>query len=99
METVSFKLDSALAREIERGMKLSHYSTKTEFIRDSIRVRLEMLAEEREKRAAWQSLYALRGTFKGKVPVRTKEEERQFEKKFDREMRAHYEKKFGIKLT
>ena len=97
METVSFKLDSALAREIERGMKLSHYSTKTEFIRDSIRVRLEMLAGEREKRKAWQALYASRGIFKGKGKAKTDEEFRKLTEKAGEEFIEMLEKKFAQK--
>jgi len=99
MQNVSIKLDDAFARRIERGMREFNYSTKTEFIRESIRDKLKLLAEERERGKAWKALYAARGIFKGKVPVRTKEEEQQFEKKIDRELMEHYEKKFGLKLT
>ncbi|MEW6295348.1 MAG: ribbon-helix-helix domain-containing protein [Candidatus Diapherotrites archaeon] len=98
MEHVSIKLDAAFAKQIERDMREFNYTTKTEFIRESIRDKLKQLAAEREKKKAWEALFAVRGILKGKVPMRTREEEQQFEKKIDREIREHYEKKFGINL-
>ena len=89
MENICLRLDSALSKQIEKDMKEFKYSTKTEFIRDAIRGKLKELEEERAKKQAWQALFAARGIFKGKVPVRTKEEEQEFEKKIDREIREH----------
>ena len=40
MENVSLKLESTIARQVEKAMHAHHYSTKTEFIRDAIRSRL-----------------------------------------------------------
>ncbi len=54
---------------------------------------------EDDRKEALKALIANRGIFKGKVPIRTKEEEQEFEEKIDLEIREHYEKKFGIKLT
>ena len=99
MENVSIKLEPSITKQIDRKMKEFHYSTKTEFIRDAIRDKLEQLDEQATKKNAWEKLFAARGIFRGKVPARTKEEEQEFEKKIDREIREHYEKKFGIKLT
>ena len=53
---------------------------------------------EDDRKDALKALIANRGVFKEKVPVRTKEEEEEFEKKIDLEIREHYEKKFGISL-
>jgi Arc/MetJ-type ribon-helix-helix transcriptional regulator len=50
MKHVSIQLDTAIARQIEKDMKEFNYSTKTEFIRDSIRDKLKQLSEEREKK-------------------------------------------------
>jgi len=98
MEHISIQLETSIARQIEKSLKEFNYSTKTEFIRESIRDKLKQLAEEREKKKGWQALYAARGIFKGKEPARTQKEEQEFEKKVDQEIRDHYEKKFGIKL-
>ena len=54
---------------------------------------------EEDRKEVLNALIANRGIFKGKVPVRTKEEEQEFEEIIDMEIRQHYEKKFGIKLT
>ena len=99
MEYVSFRLDKPVLEQIERGMKEFHYSNKSDFLRDAVRTKLQQLEEGRIKKQAWKALYEARGIFKGKVPVQTKEEEKELEKKIDREIREHYEKKFGVKLT
>jgi len=49
MESVTIKLDPILAREMEKAMK-SGYSTKTEFIREAIRHRLQELKIDYELR-------------------------------------------------
>ncbi|MFH1256102.1 MAG: ribbon-helix-helix domain-containing protein [Candidatus Diapherotrites archaeon] len=98
MENVCLRLDSALAKQIEKDMKEFKYSTKTEFIREAVRGKLKEHERERSEKA-WAALFAARGILKGKVPARTKEEEEALEKKIDLQMRRHYEKKFGIKLT
>lgn len=74
MDHVSIQLDTAITRQIERDMKEFNYSTKTEFIRESIRDKLKQLSEEREKKKAWQALYAARGIFKGQGKAKTDEE-------------------------
>lgn len=98
MEYISFRLDKPVLRQIEKGMKEFHYNTKSDFLRDAVRTKLQQLEEDREKKKAWNALYAARGIFKGMVPERTKEEEQEFQKKIDKEIREHYEKKFGINL-
>ncbi len=42
METISFKVDDATAKEIERCMRQAHYVTKTEFVRQAVRDRLRI---------------------------------------------------------
>lgn len=95
MDNICVRLDSNLSKRIELDMKEFNYSTKTDFIRDAIRTKVQALDEQREKRKAWNALYAARGAFKGIVKKRTPEEEKEFEKKVDEELRAHFEKKFG----
>lgn len=99
MEHISIQLDSAIARQVEKGMREFNYTTKTEFIRDAIRAKLKEMDEERAKKKAWAALFAAKGIFKGKVPVLTEEEERNLEEKIDLKIRKDCEKKFGIKLT
>ena len=97
MEHVSIQLDTAIARQIEKSMKEFNYSTKTEFIRESIRDKLKQLAEEREKKKAWQALYAARGIFKGKGKAKTDEEFRKLTEKAGEEFIEMLEKKFAQK--
>lgn len=66
MENISIKLETAIARQIEKDIKEFHYSTKTEFIRDSIRDKLKANALERERKKAMEKLLAMRGILKGK---------------------------------
>ncbi len=99
MEYVSFRLDKPVLEQMERGMREFHYSNKSDFLRDAVRTKLLQLEGEKAKKRAWKALYEARGMFGGKAPVQTKEEERELEKNIDREIREHYEKKFGLKLT
>ena len=81
MDHVSIKLDTAITKQIEKDMKEFNYTTKTEFIRESIRDKLKQLAEEKEKKKAWQALYAARGIFKEKGKAKTDEEFRKLTEK------------------
>ncbi|MCX6799374.1 MAG: ribbon-helix-helix domain-containing protein, partial [Candidatus Diapherotrites archaeon] len=94
MDNICVRLDPSLSKRIELDMREFHYSTKTDFVRDAIRTKLSLLDEQRSKKKAWDSLCAARGAFKGKALARTGEEEREFEKKIDGELLAHYGKKF-----
>ncbi|MDO8647135.1 MAG: ribbon-helix-helix domain-containing protein [Candidatus Diapherotrites archaeon] len=97
MENICVRLDSALARQIEKDMQEFKYSTKTEFIRESIRDKLKQLAEERERKKGWQALYAARGIFKGKGKAKTDEEFRKLTEKAGQEYIEMLEKKFAQK--
>ena len=46
MEHVSIQLDTAIARQIEKDMKEFNYSTKTEFIREAIRDKIDDLEKK-----------------------------------------------------
>lgn len=46
METVSLKLEDSFLHDIERTMKKHRYTTKTEFIRESIRDKMRDLEKE-----------------------------------------------------
>ncbi len=97
MDNICIRLDTGLSRKIERDMKEFHYSTKTDFVRDAIRTKLSLLDEQRAKKKAWAALFAARGSLKGKFPVRTNEEEQVFEKRLNKEILEHFEKKFSLK--
>ncbi len=97
MQNLSIKLDDAFARRIERDMREFNYSTKTEFVRESIRDKLKLLAEEREKRKAWQALYAARGILKGHGKFKTGEEWHKWRSgEGSKQLMEHYDKKFGL---
>lgn len=51
METISLKMDGSILKDIDETVKKHRYSTRTEFIRDAIREKLqEMEREERLKK-------------------------------------------------
>jgi Arc/MetJ-type ribon-helix-helix transcriptional regulator len=97
MEHVSIQLETAIAKQIERDMREFNYSTKTEFIRDSIRDKLKQLAEQREKKKAWQALVAARGIFKGQGKAKTDEEFYKLREEAGKEFMDILEKRFSQK--
>jgi len=62
MESITIKVDEDMAREIDKAMK-PLYSTKTEFIREAIRKKVE----EVKLRQAMQEIAHLRGASKKKT--------------------------------
>jgi Arc/MetJ-type ribon-helix-helix transcriptional regulator len=98
MEHVSIKLDTAFAKQIERDMQEFNYTTKTDFIRESIRDKLKQLAAEREKKKAWEALFAARGIFKGKGKAKTEEEWLKWRKENSEKFAKELAKKYGWKL-
>lgn len=56
MESVSLKLENEFLNLIERTMKKHNYSTKTEFIREAIRDKIDEL-EKKEALARLQKMY------------------------------------------
>ena len=97
MDNICIRLDAGLSKWIDREMKEFHYTTKTDFVRDAIRTKLSLLDEQRSKKRAWDALFAAKGALKRKVPVRSEEVEREFEKRIDREMLGYFERKFGFR--
>src|SRR3989338_5425470 len=97
MEHVSIKLETTMAKQIDRDMKYFHYSTKTEFIRESIREKIKKNEEERKRKQAWEALFAARGIFKGKGKAKTDEEFRALTEKAGEEYIQMLEKKFAQK--
>lgn len=97
MENISFKLETAMSKQIEKDLADFHYGTKTEFIREAIRDKLKENEEERRKKA-WNALFAARGIFKGKGKTKTDEEWRQWRKENGEKMAQELAKKYGIKI-
>lgn len=58
-------MEESLLKEIDSSLENNRYSTRTEFIRDSIRKRLTDL----EKEDAIRKLAAFRGSLKGKAKM------------------------------
>jgi Arc/MetJ-type ribon-helix-helix transcriptional regulator len=98
MENISIKLESAVARQIERDMKEFRYSTKTEFIRDSIRAKLKENDAERAKKNAWKALFAARGIFKGKGKAKTEEEWYKWRMEYGEKLAEELAKKYNLKI-
>jgi len=97
METLSIKLETAIARQIDTDIKEFNYSTKTEFVRESIRDKLKANEEARQKKKAWDALFAARGIFKGKVKPISDEDFRKLTEKAGLEFIENLEKKFAQK--
>ncbi len=98
MENVSIKLETPVARRMEKRMGEFNYSTKTEFIRDAIRGKLKELDEQAAKKKAWAALFAMRGAFKGKGKFKTDAEFYEWRNnEGSKELMEYYEKKFGLK--
>ena len=47
MEAISLKLDQTMLQNIDHTLKKNNYSTRTEFIRDAIRIKLGDLKREK----------------------------------------------------
>ncbi len=86
MESITIKVDGALAKEIDKAIK-PYYSTKTEFIREAIR---EKIVDVRTKRAL-ELLEKNLGSSKIKTPLWMDEVIRE-------KAGRKFAKKFGIKL-
>ncbi len=86
LQTVSIKMEESLLKEIDSSLKKNRYATRTEFIRDAIRVKLT----QAEKEEMMKHIDSLRGISKRKT---TDEELHEAgEKAFDQ-----LEREFGIK--
>jgi metal-responsive CopG/Arc/MetJ family transcriptional regulator len=46
METITIKLESSLSQAMEKVMKKHYYSTKTEFVREALRDKIQILEKE-----------------------------------------------------
>ena len=97
MENVSIKLESNIAKNIEKRMTEFNYSTKTEFIREAIRDKLQMLDHEAQRKKAFAALYNSRGVFKDKVNPKSDAEFRKIRIKAGDEYLKELEKQFSQK--
>ena len=97
MENISIKLETSIARQIERKMKEARYTTKTEFIRDAIRGKLKELDEEAAREMAWERLFSLKGKMKGKGKFKTDEEFYKWRNEFGEKYASELAKKYGWK--
>ncbi len=88
METVTFKLQEDVVKKIDAVLKPLHFSNRTEFIRDSIREKLNSI----EKDFVLQHLVSFKGSAKKKVSDKELH-------KIRGKVAAEYAKKFGIKLN
>ena len=62
METISLKMEEGLLRDVDNSIKSHRYRTRTEFIRDAIRTRLNEL----EKEEVIKRLAKLKGSLNSK---------------------------------
>ena len=97
MENISIKLESNIAKNIEKRMNEFNYSTKTEFIREAIRDKLAMLDHETQRKKAFNALMQARGSLKGKGKSKTDAEFRELRTKAGDAYLAQLEKEFNQK--
>ena len=86
MESITIKVEKAFSKEIEKAMK-PNYSTKTEFIREAIRDKIQRLRTE-------QTLAEVKRLF-GSGKTKTTDEEL---RKIREEVGREYAKRHGIDL-
>ena len=98
MEHISIKLETAMAKQIEKILPEFNYSTKTEFIRESIRDKLKVLDAERAKKKAWAALFAARGSLKGKGKFESDEDFYKWRKENSEKFAEELAKKYGWKI-
>lgn len=86
MESITIKVEDGLAKEISRAMS-PDYSTKTEFVREAIRDKLNSIRKEK-------AINELSKYF-GRAKTKTSYAE---ERRIREEVGKEFAKKFGIKL-
>ena len=97
MESLSLKLDSRLSKAVDRIVREKHYSTKTEFVRETIRERVIAFEEAERKDLAWNALLSMRGVLKGMGAAKTDEAFRELRNKASDEFMKRLEKRFHSK--
>jgi len=88
MEIVTFKLQEDVIKKIDTVLKPLHFSNRTEFIRESIREKLNSI----EKDFVLQHLVAFKGATKKKISDKELHNIRD-------KVASEYAKKFGINLN
>jgi metal-responsive CopG/Arc/MetJ family transcriptional regulator len=87
METITIKMDSGLLNSMDQTMKGHNYSTRTEFIREAIRDKLEQMKKE--------ELITEFMKFRGKARIKTTPEQNRITREqVSREMLKEFEEKF-----
>ena len=88
METITFKLQEDVVKKIDAILKPLHFNNRTEFIRESVREKLNSI----EKDVVLQHLVAFKGAAKKKISDKDLH-------KIRSKISGEYAKKFGIKLN
>jgi metal-responsive CopG/Arc/MetJ family transcriptional regulator len=88
MESILLKLDTGMLERIDSLVSKHNYGTRTEFVRASLRTKVEELEREEEIK----KVLALKGTLKGQKPVTDREL-----RKTRIEVGEEYMKKYGLK--
>lgn len=87
MKVVSVKFDEHILKEVDRNLQIHNFNSRTEFIRDAIRDKLEDLKKER---ALLEFL-----KFKGKSKIKTSDEENfKNKKEIEKQFLDELEKRF-----
>lgn len=89
MESITIKVEDNLLKRMNKNMKNNGYSTKTEFIREAIRKKIE----EDEREWAIREFLKLRG--KAKVRTRPEDDEK-IREEVGKELQAELEKRFNL---
>ena len=88
MEAISLKLEDNMLKNIDESLKDNNYSTRTEFVRDAIRDKLEELKREK--------LLSEFMKYQGKAKKKTTyEENRNTRERVSKELFQELERKFN----
>lgn len=88
METITFKIQEDVVKKIDAVLKPLHFSNRTEFIRESVREKLNSI----EKDFVLQQLVEFKGSAKKKVSDKELHNIRG-------KVASKYAKKFGVQLN
>ena len=88
METITFKIQEDVVKKIDAVLKPLHFSNRTEFIRESVREKLNSI----EKDFVLQQLVEFKGAAKNRVSDKELHNIRS-------KVASKYAKKFGVKLN
>ena len=94
MDVLTVRIDDNVSKKINSILKEFNYSTKTDFVRDAIRVKISQIEEQRQKTKALDALEKSFGSYKSN---KTNKEIDILRRQAGEEFILDFEKKFKTK--